>query len=122
MAPVPSASSAAPARLDRRRWAMLIKQIYEADPLRCPKCGGTMKVIAFIQGHQDDVIRKILQHCGLWEDPMPRPPPTPVQTRPGPGFPLFHAAVAEDPVEADPDFLEHLRYEDLPEPEPPRDD
>ena len=30
-----------PVRLDRRRWAMLIKRIYQADPLLCPKCGGT---------------------------------------------------------------------------------
>ena len=33
-----------PVRLDRRRWAMLIKRIYQADPLLCPKCGGTMKI------------------------------------------------------------------------------
>ena len=54
-----------PVRFDRRHWAMLIQRIYQADPLRCPKCGGTMKIIAFIEADQGDVIRKILEHCGL---------------------------------------------------------
>ena len=43
---------------------MPIKRIYHADPRLCPQCGGTMKVIACIEAHQTDVIRKILQHCG----------------------------------------------------------
>ena len=34
-----------PASLDwkaaRRRWAQLIRRIYEVDPLLCPRCGGT---------------------------------------------------------------------------------
>ncbi len=29
-------------------WARLILKIFEVDPLRCEKCGGEMKVIAFI--------------------------------------------------------------------------
>ena len=29
-------------------WAMLIKRVYEIDPLCCPKCPGQMTVIAFI--------------------------------------------------------------------------
>ena len=28
-------------------WAALIKMVYEVDPLICPKCGGTMKIISF---------------------------------------------------------------------------
>jgi len=49
------------------------------DPLRCPKCGGEMRVIAFIERRQRDVIRKILEHCGLWEQPRApaRAPPAP---------------------------------------------
>ena len=43
----------------RRRWADLIKRVFELDPLRCP-CGGTMRVVAFIT--QPRVIRKILGH------------------------------------------------------------
>jgi hypothetical protein len=40
------------AREARRGWAALIKQVYELDPLRCPKCGAEMKIIAFIERHQ----------------------------------------------------------------------
>ena len=29
-------------------WAEMIKKVYEIDPLICPKCGGQMRVIAFI--------------------------------------------------------------------------
>ncbi len=47
-------------------WAMLIKRVYEIDPLCCPKCQGQMKVIAFREPPQADVIEKILRHCGLW--------------------------------------------------------
>ena len=54
---------------------MLIKRVYEADPLVCPKCSGEMKVIAFIEPPQGEVIEKILKHCGLWQPASPRPPP-----------------------------------------------
>jgi hypothetical protein len=56
-------------------WAMLIKRVYEVDPLACPKCGGVMKVIAFIEPPQGALIEKILRHCGLWRPSTPRPPP-----------------------------------------------
>jgi len=32
----------------RKRWANLIRHIDEVDPLVCPRCGGMMKIIAFI--------------------------------------------------------------------------
>ena len=58
------------------RWAALIKRVYEVDPLKCPKCGGEMKVIAFIEKRdQPDVIEKILKHCGIWERAPPRTSP-----------------------------------------------
>ncbi|MFO8014583.1 MAG: transposase [Phycisphaerae bacterium] len=47
-------------------WAMLIKRVYEVDPLCCPKCQGEMKVVAFLEPPQASVIEKILRHCGLW--------------------------------------------------------
>ena len=47
---------------------MLIKRVYEVDALACPQCGGRMKVVAFIEPPQTDVIEKILRHCGLWRD------------------------------------------------------
>jgi hypothetical protein len=65
-------------------WAMLIKRIYEVDPLTCPKCSGTMKVLAFIEAPQGAVIEKILRHCGLWNPAAPRPPP---DDGDGPDFP-----------------------------------
>ena len=41
---------------------MLIARIYEVFPLLCPKCGGQMRLIAFItEGVQ---IRRILDHIG----------------------------------------------------------
>ncbi len=48
-------------------WAMLIKRMYEVDPLECPHCGGQMKIISFIERCQADVIERILRHVGLWE-------------------------------------------------------
>lgn len=67
-------------RAFRHNWARLIQKIYEVDPLVCPKCTGPMRVIAFIE--QAEVIRKILQHLGLWcarRKPLPRAnaPPVP---------------------------------------------
>jgi len=56
----------------RKAWARLIQKIYEVDPLTCPKCHGSMKIIAFIE--QEEVIKKILKHLGLWEV-KGRPPP-----------------------------------------------
>jgi hypothetical protein len=46
---------------------MLIKRVYEVDPLECPECGGRMKIIGFIERRQHEVIERILRHCGLWE-------------------------------------------------------
>jgi hypothetical protein len=56
----------------RRNWARLIQKIYETDPLCCPRCSGKMKVISVIE--DEDIIKKILKHLGLWEV-KPRPPP-----------------------------------------------
>ena len=48
----------------RAAWARLIRKVYEADPLECPKCQGPMRVMALIEDPQ--VIRRILEHLGLW--------------------------------------------------------
>jgi hypothetical protein len=56
----------------RKNWARLIQKIYHVDPLLCPKCLGSMKIISFIE--DEDVISKILKHLGLWEVKQ-RPPP-----------------------------------------------
>ncbi len=73
----PQLSSETPAR--RRAsptCAMPIKRVYEIDSLACPECGGQMKVIAFLEPPQGDVIEKILRHCGRWSPVSPRAPPT----------------------------------------------
>jgi hypothetical protein len=43
-----------------RRWAALLQQIFEVDPLACPTCRGPMRIIAFIP--QGSVINQILAH------------------------------------------------------------
>ena len=84
-------------------WATLIKRVYEVDPLECPHCGGTMKIISFIERCQADVIERILRHCGLWEGP--------IRTNAGPRAPpdRSHRAPSEPrdiQFVPDPDFLE----------------
>ncbi len=62
-----------PPRLPSKKWRECIKKIYEVDPLCCPKCGGEMKIISFINEHQ--IIRKILEHLSLWVQKPSRDPP-----------------------------------------------
>jgi hypothetical protein len=78
----------------RKNWARLIQKIYKVDPLTCPKCFGTMKVIGIIE--DEEVIKKILKHLNLW-DIKTRPPPKATCLRAdthrqaGPPKPLKHA-------------------------------
>lgn len=58
--PAPNAPSDPDLRALRRSWAQLIRRIYEVDPLACPRCGATMRIIAFIT--EPKVIHKILRH------------------------------------------------------------
>ena len=51
----------------------MLGRVYGCDPLGCPRCGSTMKVISII--HDPEVIHKILSHLGL--DKRPRGPPPP---------------------------------------------
>ncbi len=73
-----SASDGAFIKKRKMSWAALIRKVYEVDPLRCPECGGEMKVISFIDKCQVDVVEKILRHCGLWKEAVSRPPPVAV--------------------------------------------
>jgi hypothetical protein len=60
------------ARGRRRSWARLIKRVYEADPLVCPRCSGPLKIISLIG--DGAVIEQILRHLKLWHRPeRPRP-------------------------------------------------
>ena len=69
VAPAPAPEPAPPAKRSPAHylWAVLIARIFEVFPLLCPKCGGQMRLIAFItEGSQ---IRKILDHIGVEPDP-----------------------------------------------------
>ncbi len=32
----------------KRRWSYFIREVYDTDPLVCPKCSGEMRIISFI--------------------------------------------------------------------------
>ena len=70
-----------PRKIPSPKWRECIKKVWEVDPLDCPKCGSEMKIISFI--NEADVIRKILEHLGLWEELMPveRAPPDPIHEK-----------------------------------------
>ena len=83
MAAVPEAEEETPvSQAARYVWAMLIARIYEVFPLLCPKCGGTMKIIAFIDDGK--AIREILAHL---DEPV-----APPRIAPAHGPPLWEAA------------------------------
>jgi hypothetical protein len=56
----------------RRRWANLIRRVYEVDPLVCPRCGAEMRIIGFIT--EPKVITRILDHIRK-RDTASRAPP-----------------------------------------------
>jgi hypothetical protein len=51
----------------------LIRKVWSADPLVCPKCSGPLRIISFIE--DTSVIEKILRHLKLWDRPERPPPP-----------------------------------------------
>jgi len=89
-----------------KNWARLIRKIYEVDPLTCPKCSGKMKVISVIE--DQDVIKKILKHLGLWEM-KPRSPPRmakaqPLHTEPHIDYADSQVAPFDNDFCADPEY------------------
>ena len=86
---------------------MLIKRVYEIDPLICPHCGSQMKLVAFIAPPEDEVVEKILRGHqsaamvgGLWQASAPRAPPDAVGL-----VPEFDSASS--------DQLQELTYVDM---------
>jgi transposase len=63
--PVPSKGWAAlaPKRRIGLRSAEMIRKVYEVDPLVCPKCGGRMKIVAFLTEYA--VVDRIIRHLEL---------------------------------------------------------
>jgi hypothetical protein len=55
VAPPPSPT----AREARKGWAALIKQVYETEPLACPKCGSPMCIIPLIERRQQTFLGPI---------------------------------------------------------------
>ena len=58
--------------LPSKGWAEMIRKVYEVDPLLCPRCGGQMKVIAFLTDYA--VVDRIINHLNL-TFVAERPPP-----------------------------------------------
>ena len=54
-----------PRRIPSPKWRELIKKVWEADPLLCPKCQKEMRIVSLIDDRA--VIERILRHLGLWE-------------------------------------------------------
>jgi hypothetical protein len=44
----------------RSTWARLIAQVYEVDPLVCPRCSAPMRILAVIT--EPEEVHKILRH------------------------------------------------------------
>ena len=68
-------------RKSKANWARLIQKVYEVEPLECPRCHHTMRIIAVID--EAAVIRKILKHLHRWE-PLQELPDHPARDPPWP--------------------------------------
>lgn len=104
-------------------WACLaVAQMQARLPGRSvalPQLRGTMKIIAFIEAHPPDIIRKVFEHCGLRHYPPPRAPPRalpPSQTVRSGTPPASEPGITH---EVEPDFLEHLRRDSVDRPNCP---
>ena len=87
----------------RKNWARLIQKIYEVDPLICPKCRGTMRIISFIEDRE--VIKTILKHLGIWL--IRSRPPAKAHAPPARKYAAdgsCHTAFPADAVYGDPDY------------------
>jgi hypothetical protein len=71
-------------RAARYAWALLLARIYEVFPLFCPKCGGEMRIIAFIT--EAPAVREIPAHLGE--------PTSPPRMAPARGPPLWEMPTA----------------------------
>ena len=72
-----------------RRWAALLQQIFEVDPLACPACHGVMRIVAFIT--HSSVIDQILTHLRTRAAR---------ESHAGPGAPHRHAPTSRGPSRA----------------------
>jgi len=61
----------------RLSWAELMRRVFAVDVLKCPDCGGRMRILAAL--HDPDAVRAILESLGL---PSRAPPNLPAQPTP----------------------------------------
>ena len=80
VAPMPESLAPLDTRALRHRWAELIRRIYVADPLVCPRCSGPMRIVACIT--QPKVIATILAHLAANGADGRSPPDAPHAQRP----------------------------------------
>ncbi len=83
----------------RRRvvWADLLQRVFEVDALRCPACGGRMRILSAIT--EPDVARRILD----WLDMPSRAPPL-AEPKGEPGEISREESTPDPPWEDDPGF------------------
>jgi len=62
-------------RVPSKGWAEMIRKVYEVDPLVCPRCGGRMRVVAFLTEYA--VVDRIIRHLRL-TFAAEKPPPSPI--------------------------------------------
>jgi hypothetical protein len=87
----------------RKSWARLIQKIYEVDPLICPKCRGTMRIISSIE--DQEVVNTILKHLGLWLNRSK--PPTKAHAPPAREYAVggsSHTVFPDNTSYGDPDY------------------
>jgi hypothetical protein len=83
-------------RAAARCWALLLVRIHECLPLRCPKCGEPMRIIAFVLDRP--VIERILEHIG---EPTQPPAVLPARSPPQLEFGFDQTPAADDWPEMD---------------------
>ena len=83
-------------RTAARCWALLLARIYECLPLLCPRCGQSMRIIAFVL--DPPVIERILGHIG---EPVTPPAVSPARSPPQAEMDFDQTAGADDWTEMD---------------------
>jgi hypothetical protein len=89
-----------PPRARRLDWAALLLRVFRVDVLQCDRCGGRMRLLAFIT--DPDVTRAILVHLGLLSA---APVPKPARDPPRPPLPA-------DAVSSDQDGIDFIPSDD----------
>jgi len=86
-----------PRRIPSAKWRELIKKVWEADPLLCPRCSKEMRIVSLIDDKA--VIERILRHLGLWQQGVrvsaTTGPPTEIMDRVIPPSPVGYGGQAE---------------------------